>query len=167
MKLTIREVGQGAPVLDEQALLIFQKQWQTYQRLLDLDYLSHKEVLGILRSILLTECKQPFSFLDLACGDAFGITDMLSGTQIASYLGIDLSAPALELAAKRLGKLSCPVELVYGDIVAGLDQMSIRFGQALIGDHLRLPRNKAFAITFSLRITTVRASFPGFPARLS
>jgi hypothetical protein len=45
--------------------------------------------------------------------------------------------------------------------------MSIRFGQAMIGDHLRLSRNKAFAITMSLRMTTVRASFPGFPARMS
>lgn len=124
MNLPIRELEQGAPVLDENALLIFQKQWQTYQRLLDFDYLSHSVVLKIVRSILVAEYSHPISFLDLACGDAFGIVETLSGARIDRYVGIDLSTPALELAAERLREASFPVELIHGDIVAGLEKMS-------------------------------------------
>lgn len=123
----IRELGQTAPILDEAALLIFQKQWRSYQRLLDLDYLSHKDVLRILRSILTTEFDYPFSFLDLACGDAFGMPETLGETRLRRYLGVDLSMPALELAAKRLKGMTFPVELIHGDIVAGLAQLNETF----------------------------------------
>lgn len=127
MVLSIKELQQSAPVLDEEALLIFQKQWQTYQRLLDLNYLSHREALAILRSILIAECAHPFSFLDLACGDAFGMTETLSGTRIERYLGVDLSMPALQIAARRLNGMTFSVELVHGDIVEALEQLDSTF----------------------------------------
>jgi hypothetical protein len=41
---------------------------------------------------------------------------VLKGCQVKSYNGVDLSEPALALAVKNLGVLSCPVELVRNDI---------------------------------------------------
>src|SRR2546430_12192319 len=45
---------------------------------------------------------------------------VLKGCQVRSYKGVDLSEPALALAVKNLGVLSCPVELVRNDISAAL-----------------------------------------------
>src|SRR5690242_20518569 len=47
----------------------FQKQWATYQKLVDADALSHKEVGTVLHDTL-KAIHLPFAFLDIACGDA-------------------------------------------------------------------------------------------------
>jgi methylase of polypeptide subunit release factors len=51
---------------------------------------------------------EPFSFLDLGCGDAATLAPVLKGCQVKSYNGVDLSEPALALAVKNLGVLSGP-----------------------------------------------------------
>ena len=48
----------------------FQQQWATYQKLVDADELSHKDVGTLLRETLNKTFAAPFSFLDIACGDA-------------------------------------------------------------------------------------------------
>ena len=49
--------------------------------------------------------------LDIACGDASQMR-ALRGTKIRHYHGVDLSEPALELAAKNLEHMPFEVELV-------------------------------------------------------
>ena len=45
--------------------------------------------------------------------------------------------------------------------------LSIRVDQGRASDHFRSSRSRAFAMTTSLRMTAVMASFAGFPARIS
>ncbi len=63
---------------------------------------------------------KPFAFLDIACGDAGQMTRALRGTKVNHYHGIDLSEPALELAAKNLAGAPFEVELDHRDFVAAL-----------------------------------------------
>lgn len=62
----------------------------------------------------------PFDLLDIACGDAGQMRTALAGTKIRHYRGLDLSEPALELAAKNLDGAPFNVDLDCGDFVATL-----------------------------------------------
>jgi hypothetical protein len=101
----IRHFQPGA-VTDETALEQFQKQWRSYQKLVDADALSHRAVGKILHDTLANVFAKPFTFVDVACGDAGQTSRALADTTVRHYLGIDLSEPALEHAAKNLAGAS-------------------------------------------------------------
>ena len=84
------------------AAAIFQREWRLYRKMVDHNYLFHREAYGHLRRVLLEDAARPFRFLDLACGDASATVRALEGTEIASYCGVDLSAEALDLARAAL-----------------------------------------------------------------
>src|SRR3990170_257016 len=120
MNIHIRHLQQGGAVADEAALEQFQKQWATYQKLVDSDALSHKAVGKILHDVLTASFDRPFAFLDIACGDAGQMSQALAGTTVRHYHGIDLSQPALDLAAKNLAGAPFEVELDHRDFVEAL-----------------------------------------------
>jgi hypothetical protein len=68
VNIHLHQFRPGAGAVDVAALEQFQRQWATY--LVDSDALSHKEVGGILHDTLNRTFNRPFSFLDIACGDA-------------------------------------------------------------------------------------------------
>jgi hypothetical protein len=119
MNIHIHQFDPAGAVDDEAALEQFQKQWATYQKLVDSDALSHKEVGKILHAALTTIVK-PFAFLDIACGDAGQMRQALAGTKVNHYHGIDLSEAALDLAANNLAGAPFEVELDHRDFVAAL-----------------------------------------------
>jgi Methyltransferase domain len=119
MSIHIHHVESGDKVDDAAALEQFQHQWDTYQKVVDHDSLAHKEVGAILHDSLMA-IPEPFDFLDIACGDAGQMRTALAGTNIRRYHGIDLSKPALELAAKNLEGAPFEVDLDHGDFVAAL-----------------------------------------------
>jgi hypothetical protein len=120
VNIVLRELDCAAPVVDHSALEQFQRQWATYQKLVDSDILSHNAVGRLLHRMLVDEFTEPFSFLDIACGDAHRMVETLAGTSIARYRGIDLSEPALELAAANLKDAPFDVELDHGDFIEAL-----------------------------------------------
>ena len=69
MNIHIHHFHSKGAVADQAALEQFQKQWATYQKLVDSDALAHKEVGAILHGALAALAK-PFAFVDIACGDA-------------------------------------------------------------------------------------------------
>jgi Methyltransferase domain len=119
MNIHIRHFRPGA-VADETALEQFQEQWRSYQKLVDADVLSHKAVGKILHDTLADAFAKPFAFLDVACGDAGQTSRALAGTTIRHYHGIDLSEPALKLAAKNLADVPFEIELDHRDFVEAL-----------------------------------------------
>ena len=112
-------IGHEPPAPDS-AAAIFQREWRIYRKMVDQNYLFHREAYSGLRRVLLEDAPRPFRFLDLACGDASAAAGALEGTDIASYCGVDLSAEALKLASGALAKLACPVSLRQGDFVEAL-----------------------------------------------
>src|SRR5262245_34747502 len=83
---------------DEPSQAIFQQEWRIYRMVIDANYLFHREAYTCLHQILVEEMHRPFCFLDIACGDAAESVGALTGTPIAHYYGIDLSAAVLDLA---------------------------------------------------------------------
>ena len=118
--VNILHPSSASPVVDEQAMQTFRHQWQAYSKLLDNDYLSTQAVRAVLHRELVTDVNRPFRFLDLACGDARLTVAALQETSVIHYHGIDLSAPALAMAAETVKGLACPVELEQTDFVAAM-----------------------------------------------
>jgi ubiquinone/menaquinone biosynthesis C-methylase UbiE len=119
---------------------VFQEEWQVYRKVVDNNYLFHREAYAVLRNLLVKEMAAPFRFLDIACGDASATVGALTGTQVAHYHGIDLSEPALALAEKALRDLPCRFELTRHDFVAALRERTVSADVAWIGlslHHLR------------------------------
>lgn len=127
---------------------IFLNEWQTYRKVVDGNYMFHREVYGLLRGIIDREAEKPFRFLDVACGDASASAAALRGADIAHYYGIDLSAAALAIARKSLAGLPCPVTLIEGDFAAVLDRWREPIDVAWIGQSLHhlLPAGKVGAM---------------------
>jgi len=116
----IRQFQPGGAVVDAAALGQFQEQWGTYRKLVESDCLAHRQVGGILHEALKGAFTSPFCFLDIACGDASMMASALRGTKVRHYHGIDMSQPALELAAANLAALPCEVDLDHRDFVEAM-----------------------------------------------
>ena len=122
---------------------IFQKEWPLYRKMVDHNYLFHREAYSRLHRVLLEETPRPFRFLDLACGDASAAAEALEGTELASYVGVDLSGEALGLAVQALGSLRCAVALIEADFVDALGTWEKPADVVWIGlslHHLRAPQ---------------------------
>src|SRR5437588_329967 len=111
----IHQFQPGGAVVDAAALEQFQQQWATYRKLVESDQLSHRAVGRILRDTLNEVFPAPFTFLDIACGDASMMRAVLPATKVRHYHGIDLSQPALKLAAKNLRDTPFAVDLDHHD----------------------------------------------------
>lgn len=120
VNVLIREFAPGSAVIDAAALAQFQQQWATYRKLVERDYLSHREIGRILHDTLNEVFPSPFGFLDIACGDASMVKATLRGTAVRRYLGIDLSQAALQLAAGNLAGAPYEVELDHRDFIDAL-----------------------------------------------
>ena len=120
MNVHIHQFQPGGAVVDVAALTQFQQQWATYRKLVESDDLSHRAVGGILQATLNEVFAAPFTFLDIACGDASAMKAALQGTKVRHYHGIDLSEPALELAAANLAAMPFAVDLDHRDFVEAM-----------------------------------------------
>ena len=69
MKVHIHHFHAEGAVADEGASRAIQKQWATYQKLVDHNSLASRQSCAILHEAL-AKLAKPFSFLDIACGDA-------------------------------------------------------------------------------------------------
>lgn len=94
----------------------FSTSWSVYRKVLKNNYMGHVEAYQVLSQTLISEIDKPFSFLDLACGDAYYSSRALRGTKVTHYTGIDLSEAALQAAREELQRLECEKELKSGEL---------------------------------------------------
>jgi SAM-dependent methyltransferase len=99
---------------------LFAKGLATYQKVVNHNYMAHKEVYAVLRQVLTTEAPDSFMFLDVACGTAAASAVALEGVNIVRYIGIDISRPSLDMAEEMLENLRCPVDLRQQDFVEAI-----------------------------------------------
>jgi SAM-dependent methyltransferase len=99
---------------------LFQDMWSIYRKVVDNNYLCHREAYSALHRLLQNQ-RPGFTFLDIACGDASFSAAALAGLPAGRYIGIDLSRPALAAAAANIAGLPCTTELLHGDFAAWLD----------------------------------------------
>jgi SAM-dependent methyltransferase len=117
MNVHIHQFQPGGAVVDAAAMAQFQNAWATYRKIVEGDFLSHREVGGILHATLNEVFTSDFNFLDIACGDASVMKTALLNTKIRHYHGIDLSEPALKLAAANLAGMPFAIDLDHRDFV--------------------------------------------------
>lgn len=115
--------GHGHTAVDQSTVAMFQADWDTYRKLVENNFLSHREAYATLHRELLRHYPRPFHFLDIACGDASASAAALRGTAVRAYTGIDLSALALDLATGNLAHLGCSVTLVEHDFIDAIDEL--------------------------------------------
>ncbi len=94
---------------------LFRLHWGMYRKILRDDYMSHTHAYGKLRDVLNGEIDRPFTFADLAYGDAYASSRYLKDTKVAKYIGIDLSESALGLAREETKRLDCETRFVTAD----------------------------------------------------
>jgi SAM-dependent methyltransferase len=119
----------------------------TYQKVVSLNYMAHREVCDVLRRALATEAPNQFVFLDIACGAATASAEALKGTNVGRYIGIDISQPSLDVAKDALGNLGCPIDLRCQNFVGAINAWDepvdvVWIGQSL--HHLRAPEKRDF-----------------------
>jgi len=96
---------------------IFIKNWRIYRKIIENDNMSHKEGYAKLREILTEEMRRPFSFVDLACGDAYYSSMVLRNTNAEKYIGIDVSEEALSLAKEEFRDSGIEARFVRADFI--------------------------------------------------
>ncbi|MCP5245326.1 MAG: class I SAM-dependent methyltransferase [Burkholderiales bacterium] len=100
---------------------IFFDSWTVYDQILDHNYMFHNELFVDLQEFLVNRfANNPITVLDLGCGSARHLTDVLTRFAVAHYRGYDLSETALKFARRNLITLDCPVELIQDDLLSGL-----------------------------------------------
>ena len=144
------------PAMSE-AVHAFFSQWEIYRLCIEHNTLFHREVGAILRRELLART-EPFTFLDLACGDADLTAAALHGTEVSAYTGVDFSAPALALAANKVVQLACSRTLHEADFTEFLCGNDKTFDVIYLGLSLHHLEREAKRVTMEhLR----RANAPG------
>src|SRR4029079_214431 len=121
------------PITDQS---VFLHGWQIYRKVVDNNYMFHREVYDCLRKVILARARQPYRFLDVACGDSSASARALMGTQIEHYYGVDISGPALAIAREELSVLRCPVKLEQSDFVDAMANWTTPVDVVWVGQSL-------------------------------
>lgn len=111
--------------------------WELYDRITRANHMRHVETEAAMRAALARRADL-LRVLDLGCGDGRVAADVLSANRVVGYVGIDLSAGALDLHGRRPAPGSHPDEVerrfVCGDIAETLRTLpSAAFDLVLAG----------------------------------
>ena len=100
---------------------IFQNAWPIYEALAERNYMHHREIYARVGEWLGKRVGEPYSILDLGCGNARFLAPCLKKHPPGMYVGVDLSGSALEEAREHLGEL-LHVALRQEDMVEALEK---------------------------------------------
>ncbi|MBN9517914.1 class I SAM-dependent methyltransferase [bacterium] len=105
------------------------REWELYDRITRANHMRHAEIEGGARASLARR-GGPVRVLDLGCGDGRAAAAVLAGSRVSEYVGVDLSAGALDLHARRpapgLDPDAATRRLVCGDIAGTLATLPAR-----------------------------------------
>jgi 2-polyprenyl-3-methyl-5-hydroxy-6-metoxy-1,4-benzoquinol methylase len=94
--------------------------------------MEHQEIYESIKQYVAQNYAEPFSLLELGCGDASSSSHALEGTAIQTYTGIDIALTGLELAKQNLDRLNCYVELKQQEMQEFFQECSSSFDLILI-----------------------------------
>ena len=97
---------------------IFMKSWSVYQEVIENNYMFHREITQTVKSSLdASRGHDLIRILDLGCGDASMALPMLSVEKVLTYVGCDLSQPALDIAHQNLVAKGIPHQCICDDML--------------------------------------------------
>lgn len=104
--------------VDHSAVTVFLKSWGLYQSIIRHNYMFHQEISAAVRGTLAgVGATKPLRVLDLGCGDGSMTLNLLPSSQIMSYIGCDLSKPALDIAQTEAASLGINANFVCEDML--------------------------------------------------
>lgn len=130
--------------------------WQLYQSVVQNNLMEHRQIGTALRSVF--ESLEPgFSVLDLGCGDSSMAIKALEGLRVSSYTGVDLTAPALEIArANFRGTYSATwVHANMVDYIARCDQQFDVIMTSFAMHHLPADIKQAWLMDIAKHLTPI------------
>lgn len=136
------------------AVADFFSSWDVYRAVIDNNCMEHVEIYSAIAPILARR-SEPFTVLDLGCGDAAGMAPLLTNLSQASYVGVDCAAPALDHARKLLMPASDRCTLHVADMTEYLDTTDEAFDVILVSfalHHLVGAAKRAFLQAARLRL---------------
>lgn len=101
---------------------LFERQWQTYRRVVDNDWMEHRGVTAAAAAALRSwtdrhpERSGEARLLDLGCGDLALMGPVFSALPLGCYVGVDLTEQVLPLARESLGPVSFEAEFHHADV---------------------------------------------------
>ena len=96
---------------------IFVKNWSIYRKIIENDNMSHNAGYAKLKQIISDEMQRPFSFVDLACGDAYYSSRILRETYAKTYTGLDISEQALSFARENFRDSEIKADFIRADFI--------------------------------------------------
>ena len=103
------------------------EEWRAYEKLVENDYMSHARFFRRVEDEVKAHCGKPISILDLGCGDASPIRDMLKRLDVERYCGVDKSVTVLAKAEHNLALLDIPYGLYAGDALDVLQSLPAQY----------------------------------------
>jgi methylase of polypeptide subunit release factors len=89
--------------MKKNAAELFTDGWTAYEKVLKHNYLFHEEIYSDIKKYLHSQqLINPLNILEAGCGDASQTIKIFKEFDVNSYLGIDLSSYALDIAKKIL-----------------------------------------------------------------
>ena len=96
---------------------IFQKQWDIYQWILDNNVMGHREIIATVRAMLSQYYQAEHGhMLDLGCGNAQIIPEIVKGVGLNQYTGVDQCPQAMEQAQGTVGALIGNTGFIKSDL---------------------------------------------------
>jgi len=96
----------------------FQDGWPVYRKIVDNNYMFHREIYGDITSFIGRRFQQrPILVLEMGCGDASQTAAALRNGRVSLYQGCDLSEVALGLAAQNLAVFTQPLDYAEHSII--------------------------------------------------
>lgn len=127
---------------------IFIQHWKIYQTIIESDYMNHHSLGAATGTILDHHLgAQDLRVLDLGCGDAHQLVQVLNPFGVKHYTGIDLSPQALKIAEQNLSALNSPLQLITGKMEEEIERLNGSFNfiySSFALHHLIDEKKKAF-----------------------
>ena len=117
----------AAHTAQEKQAEIFRTSWSLYDAITEKNYMFHREIYSCVAVHLQDrQAEGGYSILDLGCGNARFMAPCLKASPPDLYVGVDLSAAALEEAGNHLGGLT-GISFLQREMLGFLEQSESRF----------------------------------------
>lgn len=107
--------------------------WKLYQEIVQQNYMCQREILEELMTYIPVPKSGGVRVLELGCGDATMASKIFSNEEMVSYTGVDLSAPALQLAESTVASAGWSYRLIKGDFSQVVESLDEKYDVILAG----------------------------------
>jgi SAM-dependent methyltransferase len=143
------------PATPDDQTALFRKSWTLYDEITERNYMCHREIYAAVATLLRSRSAgNPYTVLDLGCGNARFLAPCLEASPPAAYHGVDLSSAALGEAEDHLSGISKKT-LTRGEMLSFLEGSSGSFDLIFTGfavHHLDTEAKQRFFKASSLRL---------------